>query len=90
MAVRVISWLVPGGRWTAVADGERNDHRETSRRRSLFNPIGLIVDTVVPSVADAVDVDFIDIWRIGNGRLVESWVRMDLLSLMRQVGAVPS
>ena len=40
-----------------MADGERNDHRDTPRRRSLFDPIGRIVDTVVPSVAGAVDVD---------------------------------
>jgi predicted ester cyclase len=38
----------------------------------------------------SVDVQFIDIWRIENGLLVESWVRMDFLSLMQQVGAVPS
>lgn len=38
----------------------------------------------------SVEVDFIDIWRIENGLLVESWVRMDLLGLMQQVGAVPS
>jgi hypothetical protein len=37
-----------------------------------------------------VEVNFIDIWRIENGMLAESWVRMDFLGLMQQVGAVPS
>jgi predicted ester cyclase len=44
----------------------------------------------VPASGASVDVDFIDIWRIENGLLSESWVRMDLLGLMQQVGAVPS
>jgi steroid delta-isomerase-like uncharacterized protein len=38
----------------------------------------------------SVEVNFIDIWRIENGLLAESWVRMDFLGLMQQVGAVPS
>ena len=44
----------------------------------------------VPASGASVDVNFIDIWRIENGLLAESWVRMDLLGLMQQVGAVPS
>jgi len=44
----------------------------------------------VPASGAQVSVDFIDIWRIENGQLAESWVRMDLLSLMQQLGAVPS
>ena len=44
----------------------------------------------VPASGASVEVDFIDIWRIENGLLAESWVRMDLLGLMQQVGAVPS
>jgi steroid delta-isomerase-like uncharacterized protein len=44
----------------------------------------------VPASGSSVDVSFIDIWRIEDGQLAESWVRMDLLSLMQQVGAVPS
>ena len=44
----------------------------------------------VPASGASVDVSFIDIWRIEDGLLAESWVRMDLLGLMQQVGAVPS
>ena len=37
----------------------------------------------VAASGGSVKVDFIDIWRIDNGLLVESWVRMDLLGLMQ-------
>ena len=30
-----------------------------------------------------------DIWRIADGRAVETWVQMDMLSLMQQLGAIP-
>ena len=43
----------------------------------------------VPASGVSVDVKFIDIWRIENALLVESWVRMDFLGLMQPVGAVP-
>jgi predicted ester cyclase len=44
----------------------------------------------VPASGASVEVKYIDIWRIENGPLAESWVRMDFLALMQQVGAVPS
>ena len=44
----------------------------------------------LPASGASVEVNFIDIWRIENGLLAESWVRMDLLGLTQQVGAVPS
>jgi len=44
----------------------------------------------VPASGASVEVKFIDIWRIENGLIAESWVRMDFLGLMQQVGAVPS
>src|SRR5712691_1667871 len=44
----------------------------------------------VPASGASVEVKFIDIWQIENGLLAESWVRMDFLALMQQVGAVPS
>jgi len=29
-------------------------------------------------------------WRIADGKAVENWVRLDMLSLMQQIGAVPA
>ena len=40
----------------ALGEAEHTEH-PAPRRRSLFDPIGRIVDTVVPTVAGAVDVD---------------------------------
>ncbi len=36
------------------------------------------------------DVNVIDIGRVENGMLVESWVRMDLLGFMERVTVIPS
>jgi hypothetical protein len=35
-------------------------------------------------------VDFMDIWRIEGGKLRETWVIMDFMGLMVQLGAVPA
>jgi steroid delta-isomerase-like uncharacterized protein len=44
----------------------------------------------VPASGASVEVDFIDIWRLDSGHVVECWVRMDLLGLMQQIGAIPA
>ena len=36
-----------------------------------------------------VRVSYIDIWRIEAGKFVETWMQMDMLGLMQQVGVVP-
>jgi predicted ester cyclase len=33
---------------------------------------------------------YIDIWRIENGKLVENWVNLDMVTMMRQLGVMPS
>lgn len=43
----------------------------------------------VPATGKSVNVKFMDMWRLENGKAVENWVQMDLLSLMQQLGAVP-
>ena len=43
----------------------------------------------VPATGKAVNVKFMDMWRFENGKAVENWVQMDLLSLMQQLGVVP-
>jgi predicted ester cyclase len=37
----------------------------------------------------AVTVDYIDLWRVDDGKGVENWVRLDMLGLLQQIGAVP-
>ena len=36
-----------------------------------------------------VEVKYIDVWRVENGRLAENWVQMDMLGLMGQLGLAP-
>ena len=33
---------------------------------------------------------YIDVWRVADGKLVENWVKMDMLGTMQQLGAVPA
>ena len=44
----------------------------------------------VPATGKPVDVPYIDVWRVEDGKAVENWVQMDLLGLLQQVGAVPT
>ena len=44
----------------------------------------------VPATGKTVRVPFMDLWRVANGKLTENWVRMDLLGLMQQLGAIPA
>ncbi len=44
----------------------------------------------VPASGARIEVKFIDIWRVENGKAAENWVRLDQLGLMQQIGAIPS
>jgi predicted ester cyclase len=43
----------------------------------------------IPATGRQVAVNFMDMWRLEDGQAVENWVRIDMLSLMVQLGAVP-
>ena len=40
----------------------------------------------IPPTGRSIHVNYIDIWRIENGKAVENWVQMDMLGLMQQLG----
>ncbi|MFZ4811958.1 MAG: RDD family protein [Ilumatobacteraceae bacterium] len=63
-----------------MADNEEPE-RKNSKRRSVFDPLGRIMDTVVPSVTDAVDVDDI-VRRIDVDELLS---RVDVDELMQRI-----
>lgn len=44
----------------------------------------------VPATGNTVNIKYIDIWRLADGKAVENWVRLDMLSLMQQLGVVPT
>jgi predicted ester cyclase len=43
----------------------------------------------IPATGKQVTVNFMDMWRLEDGKAVENWVRIDTLGLMVQLGAVP-
>ena len=44
----------------------------------------------IPATGKRVEVRFIDIWRMQNGKFVENWAQVDILGILTQIGAVPS
>jgi steroid delta-isomerase-like uncharacterized protein len=44
----------------------------------------------IPATGKPIKVSYIDIWRVQDGKLVENWVKMDLMGLMQQLGAIPT
>jgi predicted ester cyclase len=67
-----------------IEDGDRiaTRGRFVGTHRGEFNG--------VPATGRPVDVKYIDVWRVEDGKAVENWVQMDLLGLLQQVGAVPA
>lgn len=43
----------------------------------------------IPPTGKKINVKYMDEWRIENGKATENWVRLDMLSLMQQLGVVP-
>lgn len=43
----------------------------------------------IPPTGKKVHVEYMDIWRVKDGKIVENWVVMDIMGLMIQLGAVP-
>lgn len=44
----------------------------------------------VPPSNKQVRIEYIDVWKIENGKAVENWVQMDMASLMQQIGMMPA
>lgn len=43
----------------------------------------------IPPTGKKVHVEYMDIWRAKDGKIVENWVVMDIMGLMIQLGVVP-
>jgi steroid delta-isomerase-like uncharacterized protein len=43
----------------------------------------------IPPTGKKVHVEYMDIWRVKDGKIRENWVVMDILGLLIQLGAVP-
>jgi predicted ester cyclase len=67
----------------AYSDGDRVGSRGTITGTHKGEFMG------VPPTGRAIAVEYMDLWRIEDGRFVETWVRMDTMGLMGQIGALP-
>ncbi len=43
----------------------------------------------IPPTGKKINVKYMDEWRIKNGKATDNWVRLDMLSMMQQLGVVP-
>jgi steroid delta-isomerase-like uncharacterized protein len=43
----------------------------------------------IPPTGKKINVKYMDEWRINNGKATDNWVRIDMLSMMQQLGVVP-
>ena len=44
----------------------------------------------IPPTGKPIRVNYIDLWRVQDGKLVENWVQMDQLGMMQQLGVIPT
>jgi steroid delta-isomerase-like uncharacterized protein len=44
----------------------------------------------VPATGRSITIQSVDVFRLADGKIAEQWVLMDALSLMQQIGAIPS
>jgi len=44
----------------------------------------------IPPTGKRVTLQFVDIMRVRDGRIVEHWLSMDQLSFMQQLGVIPT
>lgn len=44
----------------------------------------------VQATGRTVSIGYIDLWRVRDGRFTDTWVQMDALGLMQQLGALPA
>ena len=44
----------------------------------------------IAATGKPINVKYIDIWRVENGKLVENWVQMDIFGMLQQLGVIPA
>jgi steroid delta-isomerase-like uncharacterized protein len=44
----------------------------------------------MPATNKKVNVQFIDVWKIQDGKCQENWVQMDMVGMMQQIGMAPA
>jgi predicted ester cyclase len=77
----------PDSRWTIddmIAEGDRVATKKTFTGTHTA-PFGEI-----PATGNRVTLQYVDIHRLRDGKIVEHWLSLDQLSFLQQLGVVPS
>ena len=77
----------PDSRWTIddmIAEGDQVVTKKT------FSGTHTGVLGEIPATGKRVTLQFVDIMRVRDGRIVEHWLSMDQLSFMQQLGVIPT
>jgi steroid delta-isomerase-like uncharacterized protein len=69
---------------SSVSDGDRVSTRWTGTGHQTGDMMG------IPPTGKQVTVSGVDICRISDGRIVEYWQELDTLSMLQQLGVIPS
>ena len=67
-----------------VAEGDKVVTRKTFNGTHKGDFMG------IPATNKRVEFGIIDIMRVSNGRIAEHWAVADLMSMMQQIGVIPS
>ena len=67
-----------------IAEGDRDATKKTMTGTHLA-PLGEL-----PATGRSVTLQFVDIMRVRDGRIVDHWLSMDQLSFMQQLGVIPA
>jgi predicted ester cyclase len=78
---------MPGFRYEIheqIAQGDTVFNRITSRGVHTADLAG------VPATGRPIELRIINLFKVRGGRVVEQWAQLDMLGLLRQIGAIPS
>lgn len=67
-----------------IAEGDRVATKKTFTGTHSAEGIG------IPPTGNRVTIQYVDILRLRDGRIVEHWLSMDQLSFMQQLGVIPA
>lgn len=67
-----------------IADGEMVATRGSWTGTNKGSFMGM------PATGKQIRIEFIDVWKIQNGKCIENWVQMDMPGLMQQLGMMPA
>jgi steroid delta-isomerase-like uncharacterized protein len=66
-----------------IAEGDRVATKKTFTGTHSAEGIG------IPPTGNRVTIQYVDILRLRDGRIIEHWLSMDQLSFMQQLGVIP-